>query len=287
MTEAVLDISLLRAENLWFSYDGETPALRGVSLEIYAGEWLALVGCNGSGKSTLVKHFNGLLRPQEGRVVVAGMDTGAHQVGELARAVAYLPQHPDRLIFSATVREEVGFAPRLQGLRQGEITERVEEALGALDLTDLAEVPPATLGYGLRRKVALAAVLAQRPRLLILDEPTTGLDVATSRAFLDVTHQRQRAGMAVAMITHDLELAAHYADRVAVMRAGEILALGEPRALFSDVTLLEEAGLRPLPVTEVAGRLHDAWDHFPTDILTPQEFADAYQRSILGARGAG
>ena len=279
---------LVSVQELWFRYDDGPPALRGVSLEIGRGEWVAVLGCNGSGKSTLVKHFNGLLKPWRGRVLVEGVDTRRRQVGEWARLIAYLPQHPDRIIFSASVWEEVAFAPRLQGVSGAELERRVNTALEALGLRDAADVPPAALGYGLRRKVALAAVLAQEPALLILDEPTNGLDAGSARDFLEVVAQRHRQGTAVVLITHDLELAAQYAGRAVLMQAGEIAADGPARAVLGDAALLRKAGLEPLPVTHTAHALREAGlAGLPADLLLPEEFAEAYLRAAAGGGEVG
>lgn len=280
-----MTLPLVSVQEVWFRYDDGPPALRGVSLEIWHGEWVAILGCNGSGKSTLVKHFNGLLTPWRGQVLVEGVDTRRRRVGEWARRIAYLPQHPDRIIFSASVREEVAFAPRLQGISEAELTRRVSAVLEILGLQETADLPPATLGYGLRRKVALAAVLAQEPALLILDEPTNGLDAGSAKDFLDVVVQRHRQGMTVVLITHDLELAAQYADRAVLMQAGEIAADGPARAVLGDAFLLRQAGLEPLPVTQAAHGLRTAGlAGLPADPLLPEEFAEAYLEAAAGGQ---
>jgi energy-coupling factor transport system ATP-binding protein len=243
----------VQVRDLWHRYPASQAwALRGIGAEIIEGEWLAIVGVNGSGKSTLVKHLNGLLRPTRGKVRVGGKDTNAAEVGELARTVSYLPQNPDHLIFSSTVRQEVAFGPRQQGLRQARLDERVGEALTALDLTVYAEHPPAVLGYGLRRKVALASVLAMRTPVLALDEPTVGLDRASIERLLDVVAARHQVGTTVIMVTHDLRWVARYAQRVLVLYRGEIALHGPTEAVLSDREALRAVDLEPLPVTELA-----------------------------------
>jgi energy-coupling factor transporter ATP-binding protein EcfA2 len=274
MTLATPPPPLLQTRDLWYRYSDQPPALCGINLSIAAGDWLAIIGCNGSGKSTLVKHFNGLLRPWQGQVLLDGQDIAGQSVGQLAHSgIAYLPQNPDRLIFAATVREEIAFGPQQSGLRDAELAERVDESLALLDLTAYVNYPPAVLGYGLRRKVALAAILALRPRLLVLDEPTNGLDAGSTRAFMDVVANRHRRGVSVVMITHDLELVAQFATAVALLREGQLVTVGPTRRILSDISLLTAAGLEPLPITRLAALCASA---VPSDLLTPAEFADAY-----------
>jgi energy-coupling factor transporter ATP-binding protein EcfA2 len=273
---------IIEAEDVWFDYADRSPVLRGVTLSTPAGAWMALLGCNGSGKSTLVKHFNGLLRAQRGRVLLEGVEIRRQSVGELARHVAYLPQNPDRMIFADSVRGEIAFGPAQQGLSGPALDERVEQAMELLGLSHVARMPPATLGYGLRRKVALASVLALRPRLLILDEPTNGLDAGCAAHFMEIVENLHREGLTIVMITHDLKLAARHAQRVALMQDGQIVAIGDTRDILSNTEQLTAAGLMPLPVTQLAACLKtDLLPRLATDMLTPQEFA----RSLLATIG--
>jgi energy-coupling factor transport system ATP-binding protein len=241
------------------------PALRDVSLDVVRGEWLAVIGVNGSGKSTLIKHLNGLLKPTSGQVSVDGHDTRAHQVGELARMVSYLPQNPDQMIFSATVRQEVAYGPRQFGLRGQALDDRVTQALDALDLRPYADHPPAVLGYGTRRKVALASALAVSAPILALDEPTTGLDRGTIRQLMEVISRRHRQGTTVIMITHDLQLAAQYAQRTAVLHGGRLVTCGSPQEVLADIEGLAATGLAPVPVTRLAHALGWA-EPLPLDV---------------------
>ena len=248
---------LIAIRDLSYRYpDAEEWALRGLNLDVAEGEWLAIVGVNGSGKSTLIKHLNGLLKPTDGEVRVGGADTRQKQVGELARLVGYLPQNPDRMLFSATVREEVAYGPRRLGLRGAELERRVMETLESLELLPYADHPPAVLGYGLRRRVALACVLAMRTPVLVLDEPAVGLDRKGVSRLMRILLGRHREGATVVLVTHDLRLAAHYAQRVAVLRRGHLVAVGPPDEVLADVDALRESGLEPLPVTALARALH-------------------------------
>jgi energy-coupling factor transport system ATP-binding protein len=241
----------IRALTHRYSGAGE-PALSGVDLEICRGEWLAIVGINGSGKSTLIRHLNGLLKPTEGQVTVEGQDTRAARIGELARVVSYLPQNPGLLLFASTVRREIAYGPRQLGLRGAELEARVSDTLGLMGLADYTEHPPAVLSYGLRRQVALASVLAMHAPVLALDEPATGLDRGSAGRLLDLIAERQDQGTTVVMITHDLRWVARYAQRVAVLSAGQLVACGPTQALLADLDLLAKAGLDPLPVTALA-----------------------------------
>ena len=225
------------------------PALHGVTLDIARGEWLSIVGINGSGKTTLLKHLNGLLHPTSGTVLVDNHNTRDQQVGQLARIISYLPQNPDHSIFCASVREEVAYGPRQLGLRGPALEARVADSLDLLGLTPLAEYPPAVLGYGQRRCVALASVLSMDAPVLALDEPSVGLDLATVTRLMDVISDRHRQGTTVVMVTHDLDLVARHAQRAIVLSEGRICAQGEPEDLLADVSLVREAGLEPLPVT--------------------------------------
>jgi energy-coupling factor transporter ATP-binding protein EcfA2 len=224
-------------------------ALHGVTLDIARGEWLGIVGTNGSGKTTLLKHLNGLLHPTSGTVCVDGEDTREQQVGQLARIVSYLPQNPDHSIFCATVREEIAYGPRQLGLRGQALDERVAESLDLLGLAPLAEHPPAVLGYGQRRQVALASVLAMNAPMLVLDEPSVGLDRGTVMRLMDVVSARHRQGTTVVIVTHDLQLVARYAQRVIILSEGRVCAEGRPHDVLADVSLVRESGLEPLPVT--------------------------------------
>jgi len=250
------DPTLVEIQDLSYRYpNADAFALSGVDLRVTRGEWLAVIGVNGSGKSTLIKHFNGLLKPSHGVVHVDGQDTRTLQVGELARTVGYLPQNPDRQIFAATVWEEVAYGPRQLGLREKPLDDRVAETLDLLSLAPYADHPPAVLGYGLRRQVALAAVLAMNASLLVLDEPAAGLDRKAIAQLIEIVAQRHRRGTTVGMITHDLGLASQCADRVVVLCQGRLVAQGSPQKVLTDIDALNRVGLEPLPVTRLAHAL--------------------------------
>jgi energy-coupling factor transport system ATP-binding protein len=174
----------------------------------------------------------------------------------LAHTVAYLPQNPDHMIFGSSVRQEVAYGPRQFGLSGAALDRRVKETLDALDLVALADYPPAVLGYGLRRQVSLASVLALHTPVLALDEPTVGLDRGLAERLMDIVSERHRQGVTVVMITHDLKWVARYAQRVAVLCDGRLVIQGTPHQVLTDPERLAACGLDPLPVTALAQSLH-------------------------------
>ena len=255
-----------------FTYPGGAQALKDLSLAVPAGQFVALVGPNGGGKSTLARHLNGLLRPQRGSVAIHGQPTVQRAVSDLAREVGYVFQNPDHQIFAPTVREEISFGLRNLGLRGDALSQRVDEALAAFDLHDVAELPPAVLGYGLRRLVTVASVWAMQPPIWVLDEPTTGLDRRFTDLFMDRLTALHRAGHTILLITHDLRLVAEAAQRVVVIHEGRVALDGSSSSVMADAAPLARFGLRPPPITRLSAAL--APHGFPHPILTVEEFAD-------------
>ncbi|MGA7672362.1 MAG: ABC transporter ATP-binding protein [Nitrolancea sp.] len=243
---------LVEVTDLQFSYGDQAPALLGISLTIGSGEFVALAGANGSGKTTLAKHFNGLLRPARGEVRVAGRDARGRSIGELAQTVGYVFQNPDHQIFLPTVAEEVAFGPRNLGVRGEELDERVEEALALFDLTDERHRHPTLLGRGVRRRVALAAVHAMRPRLLVLDEPTGGLDRRASEGLMATLRGLVAEERSVVLITHDMKLVGEHARRLVLLNEGRVLADGPTADVMRQFDLVEQAGIRPPPVARLS-----------------------------------
>ncbi len=263
-------------EGLVYRYDPEMPALEGVDLEIGDNAYLGIIGQNGSGKTTLVKHFNGLLRPTQGRVLAFGVDTARASVGELARSVGYVFQNPDHQIFCATTREEIAFGPRNLGLSDALVRERVQDALAAFALEPYADLPPAVLGYGLRRKVSIAAVYAMRPRLLILDEPTAGLDRRSADELMRRVNAMHQEGHTIVLVSHDMQLVAENCQQLVVMDEGRVLVQGPPEAVFQQREALARASLAPPAVTALAQRLQDVG--MPGGLLTVAAFCQAYEQ---------
>jgi energy-coupling factor transport system ATP-binding protein len=217
-------------------YAAGTPfaveALRGVSLTVEPGEVLGIVGGTGSGKSTLVRHMNLLLVPAGGEVLVDGVDATTLKKSELRRRVGLVFQFPEAALFAPTVDEDVAFAPRRLGLDEDEVRERVRESLGLLGVGDLAGRSPFALSGGEKRRVAIAGVLAMGPEVLILDEPTAGLDPATRGELLALIRHLRDAGVSVVLVSHDLDEVAEVADRVCALHDGRVRAIGTPAAVF-------------------------------------------------------
>lgn len=225
----------LRAVGLVHVYpDGVVRALDGVDLHIRPGERVALVGQNGSGKTTLVRHFNGLLRPTEGRVLIDGVDAATMRVAPLSRQVGLVFQDPDRQIFSATVRAEVEFGPRNLGMPAAEREAAVNDALAAVGLEGEARTNPYDLGGARRKLLAIASVLAMRTSVLILDEPTTGQDVRGVERVQAVIEAVAAEGRTVIAISHDMRFVAEVFERVVVLRAGKIVGDGPAADVFAE-----------------------------------------------------
>jgi cobalt transport protein ATP-binding subunit len=265
----------LEVTGLWFWYDSESaPALRGLDLAIPRGQFVALVGANGSGKTTLVKHFNGLLRPRRGRVRIAGDETADRSIGELARQVGYLFQHPEQQIFGATVRQELAFGPRNLGLAMAGVEARVEAALARFDLVAIADRPPAILSYGLRRRVTLASLAAMDPPVLVLDEPTVGLDAPGLHETFNWLAELHAQGRTILLVTHDMALVAEYAARVIVLHRGQIIGDGAPVDIFEETDLLARASLTPPPLVVLGRALRPYGLH--GDALTLDAFCEQF-----------
>ena len=222
---------MIRVENLHFAYN-EREVLRGIDLA-FGKEILALVGPNGSGKTTLAKHLNGLLKPTRGRVLVDGMDTREHTVAELSRKVGYVFQNPEHMFFEETVFKEVAFGPKNLGLDDSEVEERVRWALGAVGLEGFEERTPYSLSGGEKQRLAIACVLAMRPKYLILDEPTTGLDWKAERSVVETIKSLREDGHGILLITHDMDLVLELAERVLLLENGKKAFDGPVEEFFS------------------------------------------------------
>jgi cobalt transport protein ATP-binding subunit len=246
----------IELEDVVYRYaPGAPDILRGVSLRIDRGQFVALVGQNGAGKTTLAKHFNGLLRPSTGSVRVLGVDTRGASLADLARTVGYVYQNPDHQIFAQRVRTEVAFGPHNLGLSAAEVETRIEQALALVGLQEYADAFAFSLGRGQRQKLAVASVLAMEPPILVVDEPTTGLDKPGARGILDLLSRWNSDGRTIIVITHDMTLVAERVPRTIVVNDGRILADGPTRRVLSDAPLLRQAFLRPPQVTRVAQAL--------------------------------
>lgn len=232
-------------------------ALDQVTLELGAGQRIALIGQNGSGKSTLVRHLNGLLRPTTGRVLLNGDETTRRTVAVLAHVVGLVFQDPDRQIFAGSVQAEVEFGPRNLGMRGSRLHAAVDGALAATGLADVLRANPYDLGGSRRKLLALASVLAMETPVLVLDEPTTGQDMAGVDVVRAVIQSAARAGRTVITISHDMEFVAAEFERVVVMGAGRVLADGSPAEVFArkNWPVLESTYLEPPLAARIGERM--------------------------------
>jgi energy-coupling factor transport system ATP-binding protein len=267
----------------------ESVALRGVDLVIRRGECVGLVGPTGSGKSTLVQHFNGLLRPTEGRVWVDGLEVrpGSPAVREVRRKVGLLFQYPEHQLFEATVFDDLAFGPRNLGLSPEEVEERVRESLQwvGLDPDRFGSRSPFSLSGGEMRRVAIAGVLAMRPQVLVLDEPTAGLDPEGRREILGrVRDLHRKAGLTVVLISHSMDEVARLCQRVVVLHRGQVFLDAPVREAFAEADRLRSIGLDVPRVTDVLLRLRQAGLPVRCDRLTVQEACEEIIR-VLGGKG--
>lgn len=246
---------VIKVEDLWHIYQGGVTALRGVNLTIYEGEFVAIIGQNGSGKTTLVKHFNGLLKPTKGKVTVYGIDTNKASISELSKKVGYVFQNPDHQLCNETVKKELAFGPINLGFSTSEIEKRVANVAERLGLKDVLNEKPFSLSKGERHRVAVASILTMNPDVLIVDEPTTGQDYGMSKEMMEIFKAFHKDGKTVIVITHDMNLAAEYSERVIVLKEGEILCEGSPREVFLQTETLEKTYLKPPQITRLAQRL--------------------------------
>ncbi|HHT90031.1 MAG: energy-coupling factor transporter ATPase [Bacillota bacterium] len=280
----------IRLVDVFFSYLEDTPSseatLRDVSLEIDDGEFVGLIGPTGSGKSTLIQHFNGLLKPNSGKVYVDGVDLTLKdtQLRRIRQKVGMVFQYPEHQLFGETVLEDVGFGPRNGGLSDEEVTERVREALNyvGLDFEALKDHSPFELSGGQKRRVAIAGVLAMRPSVLILDEPTAGLDPEGREEILgEIKHLHEDRGITVILVTHSMEDVARLVDRLIVMEAGTIALDGTPVEVFGQAARLREMGLGVPQITELMHELKNRGLAVNTDIFT----VDQAEEEIIRVMG--
>ncbi|MDR0491280.1 MAG: energy-coupling factor transporter ATPase [Oscillospiraceae bacterium] len=281
--------SIIKTENLVFSYpsaEGEAPkiVLRGIDLEIEKGTFVAILGHNGSGKSTLAKHFNAILLPQGGRVLIAGADTADEKLLlEIRRRVGMVFQNPDNQIVATVVEEDVAFAPENLGYPPDDIRRRVDDALKIVGMYDYREHAPHLLSGGQKQRVAIAGALAMEPECIVFDEPTAMLDPRGRESIVKVMRDlRDDHGVTVVHITHHMDEAIE-ADRIIVLSDGAIIMDGAPREVFLDPDTLRIAGLStPETVTLLRGLNEDGFD-LPLDALTVEECAQTIFASLRGA----
>jgi len=248
---------VILVEDVYFSYEGLYTALRGVSLQIDRGERVAIMGANGAGKTTLIKHLNGLLRPQRGRVFIEGRDATEQSVAELSRVVGLVWQNPDHQLFLESVRKEVIFGLKNLGFTDADADERCERTLGSLGLEGFAERSPFALSGGERKRVALASVLATEPRVLALDEPTIGQDAKQKENLAEMLADMNKSGRTVIVVTHDVEFVVEHFPRTITMANGQVVSDGPTSSVLSNDQVLDECSLTPPQLTLAARALNE------------------------------
>lgn len=248
---------VLEARGVGHRYENGFEALKGVDLRITEGEYVAIVGTNGAGKTTLTKHFNGIRRPTAGTILVDGVDIAGTQTPDLAMSIGYCFQNPDHQIFANSVAEEVEYGLKCYGVPEEERATRVAEILAGFDIAELAEVNPLNLGKGQRQKVALASILVLKPKILVIDEPTTGLDWQECIHILDIIDEFHAAGTTIVVVTHDMRLVRERAQRVVAMSQGGIAYDGPSSDFFFQGQVLADADIELTPLSEFAALVAD------------------------------
>jgi energy-coupling factor transport system ATP-binding protein len=260
---------MIEVEDVHFVYPNRVEALKGVSLVIKNGEFVAIMGQNGAGKTTLVKHFNGLLKPSKGIVRVNGVETTKTSVAALSRNAGFVFQNPDHQLFSETVEEEIAFALKNFGLEKEAIEKRISWALNLLGLEQYRKTSPFLLSGGERKRVALASVLAWDPETLILDEPTIGQDYQQKEKLRQFITQMQTQGKTVVIVTHDVEFVAECNPRVLLMKEGRIVADGEGREILTAPEVLAQSSIVLPQIAQVFMKL--------TPLGLPKNVIDVYE----------
>ena len=267
----------------------EQVALNDVSFDVYDGEILGIIGHTGSGKSTLLQHLNGLLSPDEGRIIVGGVDiTRPHvKMLEIRRRVGLVFQYPEYQLFEETCEADVAFGPANLGLKEDEIKERVRSSLELVGLNyeEVRNRSPFELSGGQRRRVAIAGVVAMRPQVLILDEPTAGLDPASRKEIISMIRQiHQAENNIIIFVSHNMGDVASLADKVLVMDHGKVVTVDSPAEVFVQKPRLELLGLSVPPATELMFRLKEAGLPVNTNIFTEEDCEKEICRVLQGDR---
>lgn len=283
---------VISIRGLKYTYDeggpDEVEALSGMDMDIFPGQFVAVIGRNGSGKSTLAKAMNAIIIPDEGRVLVNGIDTSdEHHLWDIRRIVGMVFQNPDNQLVATTVEEDVAFGPENIGVPSAEIALRVDEALRLTGMESYKDFPPHMLSGGQKQRVAIAGVIAMRPRCLVLDESTAMLDPVGRREVLDASLRLARdEGIAIVLITHFME-EAMLADSVFIIDDGRIVANGSPAEIFYKVKDLESLGLDEPQVVELAKMLQSSGMPIRGGIISPSQMADELAEMIKSANRQG
>ncbi|MGI6706132.1 MAG: energy-coupling factor transporter ATPase [Clostridia bacterium] len=271
--------AIIKTDQLVYEYtqqdEREIAALKSVSLEIKKGEFVVIIGHNGSGKSTLAKHFNALFKPTKGTVWVKGMDTSDEEnVWKIRQEAGMVFQNPDNQIVATVVEEDVAFGPENLGIPPKDIRERVDRALATVSMSSYANAAPHMLSGGQKQRIAIAGIIAMKPEIIILDEPTAMLDPSGRREVMETIHRlNKEENITIVHITHFMEEAID-ADRVIVMEEGKVVMDGTPREVFARVEELKQIGLDVPEMTELAYLLRKEGLPIPQDTIRVEEMVE-------------
>ncbi len=264
---------VLQAKDLYFSYDGKGNALDGVSLDIRAGERIAVLGPNGAGKSTFFLCLNGVLAPERGEILLDGKPVGRKERKHLCERAGIVFQNADDQIIASTVAAEVSFGPMNLRLPKDEVVRRVDHALGYMDLQAFRARPPHELSGGEKKRVTIADILAMQSEIILFDEPAASLDPAGEERLEAVLARLSDEGRTLVISTHDMDFAFRWATRAVVFAGGKVIADGAPEAVFRDAETLRRAHLRPPALLEIFGMLR-ARGLVPADAACPRSAAE-------------
>ena len=281
-------MATIQTEGLTYRYGIGTPfektAVDHVDLEIEAGSFVGIIGHTGSGKSTLIQHLNGLLRPTEGKVLLDGVDIWADKskMRQMRFRVGLVFQYPEYQIFEETVAKDIAFGPRNMGLAEEEVQARVRETAAIVGLSEeILKQSPFLLSGGQKRRVAIAGVMAMRPEVLILDEPTAGLDPRGREEILqEIQAYRNQTGATILLVSHSMEDVAKLVNRIIIMKNGHIHLDKSTKEAFSDVDDLKKVGLNVPQITELMDILRKKGHHFSKNILTVDEAFNEIKREL-------
>jgi len=251
-------MNVIETLDLTHVYRGKITALDGINFKAKPGERIAIIGANGAGKSTLFKHFNGILKPTSGQVLIKGKSISSDNILDVRKTVGVVFQDPDDQIFAPTVKQDVAFGPMNLGLSMEEIDKRVHESLETVRLTGFEERAPHHLSTGEKKKVAIAGILAMQPEVLVLDEPTAGLDPGGAMRLIRLINGMNRyLGITTIVSTHEVDIVPMLADRVCIMSKGKIIGDGTPLEIFSSPELIKKTHLRLPMVAQLMEMLQE------------------------------
>jgi cobalt/nickel transport system ATP-binding protein len=282
-------MTAIKTTGLEYTYADGTNALSEINFEAGEGEKVAVLGPNGSGKTTLFYHFNGLVKPTCGEVLVFGESISKTNIDEVRKRVGLVFQESDDQLFAPTVFEDIAFGPKNLGLDSNEIKILVSEVLRRFDIENLARKNPANLSGGQKKRVAIAGVVAMEPEVLVLDEPTSGMDASGVTDTMEILDELNHEGKTIIMSTHDSDLAASWADRVYILNKGKVFKSGHPKHIFADEKLVKEAGLRQPVIVQTYREFRArgiSKGEIPLSVLDLMESVDAKVMNIRCAIAA-